>query len=136
MSNIEKVTIILNDIRESFYFSEGALISKIEAMLLSNFRKLLETESYKPISKSKQGGTMFISFKDIQDEDEIQKHLESQLGKYVALMGHAPKCVEISIEDFERLKFEIIDPRTVNQPSGVEDSGYHLKGSGIPIKIH
>lgn len=72
---------------------------------------------------------MFVSFEGVKDAD-MAKHIEKQFGKYVMEMGKAPDVIEVSLEDFKRLKYELLDPRGV-----VGATDFSLK-NGIPVKIH
>ena len=85
--------------------------------------------------KKQKGETVYISFKGVGDCD-IKQHLENQIGKlenqigkYVRIMGELPKQIELDIDDFDYLRYELLD-------SGYGNKTYWLKDSMIPVVIH
>lgn len=81
---------------------------------------------------------MFVSFKDLYDED-IEQHIEKQLGRFVAITGNAPNSIEMSIEDFGKIRNTFLVTKTIQRPEESyyrNSTGFYLTGSGIEVLIH
>lgn len=78
---------------------------------------------------------MFVSLKDAKSEspEDILAYVQKQIGKYTLYIGKAPKSISVTIDDFERFKFDLFDMRIL--PPDREIPLFYFKHCGLPIEI-